>query len=329
MTLRVALIGTGGIAGRHAGAVAALAGRMQLVAACGRDAGRTDAFAGTHGIAGFTDLDRMLDTARPDLVIATHPPHGRAGEIERVAAAGVHLLVEKPIALDMAAATAMHDAVAASGVTAAIGFMYRFGDAIARWRALAAAGETGTIALYAGTYHCNSLHAWWWRRLALSGGQIVEQVIHQIDLIRHLMGEPDTVYARAARRGHADVPDYDVEDLSAITFGWDDGRIATLNASNLAVAGVWHKDWHIIADRLSGRFSGWNDAVLTRADNSHSETIAGTTDPFVAQLAGLGNAISERRPPMIPLGEGVASLRLALAARRSATERREIRLGDG
>ena len=138
----------------------------------------------------------------------------------------------------------------AAGVVAAIGFMYRFGDAVRRWREL----DTGPVGIYVGGYHCNALHAHWWRKRALSGGQILEQAIHQVDLIRHLVGEPDSVYARYANLFHRDVPDYDVEDVSTIVFGWDDGRIASLNASNIAIPGVWHKEWAIMAHERRGAF---------------------------------------------------------------------------
>jgi predicted dehydrogenase len=323
--LRVALLGCGGIGARHAGAVRALRDEMDLVACCGRDPDRTAAFAAKHGGAPFVDLDRMLDEAKPELLIAALPPDCRSGEIERAAERGVHLLVEKPIALEMEIANRMVERVEAAGVVAAVGFMYRFGDAVRRWRSL----ETGSVGLYAGTYHCNSLHAPWWRREERSGGQIVEQVIHQIDLIRHLIGEPDSIYARRANLFHGGVEGYDIEDVSAIVFGWDDGRIATLNASNIAVPGVWHKDWAVFAEKMTGRFTGWNDAVLTPvAEPAGRETIAGATDPFIAQLADVAAAIREGRKPYVPLREGAATLRLALAARRSADERRELRLAD-
>ena len=324
MTLRVGILGCGGIAARHVGAVAALPEVMTLTACCGRDPARTEAFAARHGGHAFTDLDAMID-AGIDIAIVTIPPFARGGEVEHLAARGVHLLVEKPIALGMTAARAMTGAVVASGVTAAIGFMYRHGDAVRRWRA----ADTGPVGLYAGTYHCNALHADWWRERAKSGGQIVEQVIHQIDLIRHVMGEPDTVYARMANLFHQTTPGYDIEDVSAIVFGWDDGRVATLNASNMAVPGVWHKDWAIYAERMTGRFTGWNDAVLTRTDGANAtETIAGDTDPFVAQLADLARAIRGGDQPYVQLSEGVGALRLALAAAQSAGEGREIRLDD-
>lgn len=322
--LRVGLLGCGGIGARHAGAVKALGERMALVGCCGRDLDRTRGFAVEHGGIAYVDLDTMID-AGIDLLIATLPPYNRHGEIEHAAQRGVHLLVEKPIALDMDAATRMVDAVEASGVVAAIGFMYRFGDAVRRWRSL----DTGPVGLYVGGYYCNALHAHWWRKRALSGGQILEQVIHQVDLIRHLVGEPDIVYARSANLFHRDVPDYDVEDVSAMIFGWDNGRLATLSASNIAIPGVWHKEWAVMAERMTGRFTSWNEAVLTRTQGEvMSETIVGDTDPFVAQLADVADAIGEKREPYIPLREGAATLRLALAAVQSATEGRELRLAD-
>ena len=322
--LRVGLLGCGGIAARHAGAVAALTDRMELVACCGRDLDRTQAFAETHGGNAFIDLDKMIDEG-VDLVIATLPPYNRHGEIEHAASRGVHLLVEKPIALSMESADRMVDAVEAAGVIAAIGFMYRFGDAVRRWREL----DSGRPGLYVGGYYCNALHAHWWRKREMSGGQILEQAIHQVDLIRHLIGEPNTVYSRYANLFHHDVPGYDVEDLSSTIFGWDDGRIASLTASNIAIPGVWHKEWAIMAERITGRFTSWNDAVLTRTiGEPESETVVGESDPFVTQLADVADAIMDRREPYIPLREGARTLKRALAAVRSAQERRELRLGD-
>ena len=324
MRLRVGLLGCGGIAARHAGAIAALSDRMELVACCGRDLDRPKVFAETHGGTAFVDLDRMIDEGL-DLIVATLPPYNRHGEIEHAASRGVHLLVEKPIALTNEAADRMVAAVEAAGVVAAIGFMYRFGDAVRRWREV----DSGRPGLYAGGYYCNALHAHWWRKRDMSGGQILEQAIHQIDLIRHLIGEPDTVYARFANLFHRDVPDYDVEDVSATIFGWDDGRLASLTASNIAIPGVWHKEWTIMSEGMTSRFTSWNDAVLTRTVGEPvSETIVGESDPFVVQLADVADAILEKRKPYIPLREGAKTLELALGAVRSAQENRELRVSD-
>lgn len=317
------MLGCGGIAARHAKAIDALGDRMRLVACVGRNLERTAAFAAEHGGEPFIDLDTMVDKQAPDLVVVTLPPFARKGEVEHLASRGVHLLVEKPIALDMSAAKRMVDAVGCARVVGAVGFMYRFGDAVRRWREL----DTGQAGLYVGGYYCNALHANWWRERALSGGQILEQAIHQIDLIRHLVGEPDSVYARYANLFHRDVERYDVEDVSAIIFGYDDGRIASLTASNIAVPGVWHKEWSVMANLMTGRFRSWDQALLTRTvGDVSSETVDGGIDPFIAQLDDVATAITEKRPPYVPLAEGVKTLRLALAAIQSADEGREVRI---
>jgi predicted dehydrogenase len=325
--LRLGVLGCGGIGARHLAAAAKLPEVFEVAACCGRDPERTAAFAQANGGVAYTDFERMLDEGRLDVVVIATPPDRGAGEVERAAARRVHLLVEKPIALDADTARRMVQATEAAGVRAAVGFMYRFGEAVSRWRALAEAGETGPVGLFAGSFHCNALHAPWWRARARSGGQLVEQAIHLIDLVRVFMGEPDTVYARMANLFHRDVAGYDIEDVSAVVFGWDDGRVAVLHASNAAVPGKWVKDWRLVAERWTGRFDDWNTAVLTRtAREVAEETVAGTTDPFVAQLADLAAAIREGREPAAPLREGEATLRLALAARQAADERREIRL---
>jgi len=325
--LRIGLLGCGGVARRHAAAIATLSDQAQLVACCGRDETKISAFAREFGAAAWSDTGRMLDEAKLDLLIVALPPYAHAGQVEMAAAAGVHLLVEKPIALDMQRASSMVDATSRAHVVAACGFMYRFGDAVVRWDRASAAGETGRVGLFAGQFHCNALHAQWWRERAKSGGQMVEQLIHIVDLARHQLGEPQSVYARAVNFFHRDLERYDSDDLSAIVLGYDDGRVAVLHATNGAVPGRWDKSWQIVAERMTGRFTGWNSATLVHTSGEiRSEQIETQTDVFVAQLADLVAAIVDGRAPRVPLAEGAATLRIVLAAQLAAQSRREIRL---
>ena len=78
---------------------------------------------------------------------------------------------------------------------------------------------------------------------------MVEQLIHIVDLARHSLGMPQTVYARAANLFHRDVERYTGEDVSAIVLGYDDGRIGVLHATNVAIPGRWMKRWQIVAER--------------------------------------------------------------------------------
>jgi len=327
MTLRVAILGAGGIGSRHAEAVRQLPARMQLVASCGRDPAKADAFAAMHGGVGYADFKRMLGEAEPDLLIVALPPHAHQGQVELAAQSGVHLLVEKPIGLDLGRAEDMVAATEAAGVVAACGFMYRFGAAVERWDGLAEAGETGQPGHFSGFFHSNALHASWWRERSKGGGQMVEQLIHIVDLARHSLGQPESVYARAANLFHREVDRYDSEDVSAMILNYPDGRISVLHASNIAVPGRWTKGWQIAAERMTGNFTDFNAAELVRTHPEvSSEEIAGTTDVFVAQLADVADAIAARRAPRVPLREGAHSLAIVLAARRSADEGREVAL---
>ncbi|OEO33250.1 hypothetical protein VW23_007625 [Devosia insulae DS-56] len=322
--MRVGILGTGGIAARHAAAVAEVEG-VELVAATSRSFETAQAFSTRHGGTAYAQLDRMLGEAELDLVIVALPPGAHAGEVEAIATAGVNVLVEKPISLDLGRARAM--VAATDKVTAACGFMYRFGGAVERWTALDAAGATGRTGHFSGSFHCNALHAPWWRDREMSGGQMVEQLIHIVDLQRSTMGMPSSVVARSSNFRHTHTPGYSSEDMSAMIFGYDDGRIAVLHASNIAVPGRWMKGWQIVAERATGIFADWNNAEIVRTEGEvASETVAMTSNPFAAQIADLRDAIAERRPPRVPLGDGLATLQLVLAARRAADEKREVSL---
>ena len=163
--------------------------------------------------------------------------------------------------------------------------MYRFGDAVVRWDQARAAGETGRVGLFAGQFHCNALHAEWWRERAKSGGQMVEQLIHIVDLARHQLGEPQSVYARAGNFFHRDVERYDSDDLSAIVLGYDDGRLGVLNATNGAVPGRWDKLWQIVAERMTGRFTGWNSATLVHTSGEYAQRADRDADGCVRRAA--------------------------------------------
>ena len=221
----------------------------------------------------------------------------------------------------------MVDAATQAGVVAACGFMYRFGAAVKRWDAAAKDGEAGRAGLFTGQFHCNALHADWWRERTKSGGQMVEQLIHIVDLARHQLGEPQSVYARTANFFHRDVAGYDSDDVSAIVLGYTDGRVGVLNATNGAVPGQWTKLWQIVAERMTGRFTGWNTATLTHTSGApRTEEIDAQTDVFVAQLADVAAAIRDRRAPTVPLSDGADTLRIVLAAQQSAAEGREVSL---
>ena len=139
MALRFGVLGTGYWAQETHASVLAASEEAELVAIWGRDPAKTEAAAGRFGIAGFTDLDRLL--AEVDAVAIAVPPDVQAELAVRAAAAGRHLLLDKPLALSLDGADRVAEAVAAGGVASLIFFTLRFLPELAAW--VEAAGAVG------------------------------------------------------------------------------------------------------------------------------------------------------------------------------------------
>ena len=323
--LRTGIIGCGHFARkRHAPLLAAL-DQVQLVGFCDQVPESALLFnrefaAGCGKV--YDNCEDMFEELDLDLVFICLPPYAHGNEVELACRYGVHFLIEKPIALTMDLALAMAEHVRHSGVKSQVGFMYRHGHA-ALWlkRHIQDAGGVGQAFLSA-RYACNSLHSWWWRDRSKSGGQLVEQVIHLFDLARFFLGEPVRVYSMQDNLFHRDVDDYTAEDASGTVVRFESGGIAVFAASNGAIPNRWDYDLRVILPDLTADFEDANHAVFhhTRQAWPAATTVVAEKDMHLAETLDLLAAIREDRPPAVPIEEGVRSLRLVLAAARSAAE---------
>jgi predicted dehydrogenase len=327
--LRTAIIGCGHFAKRHANILITLPD-IKLVAFCDSLAESAAAFSQQYGGGQvYTDLGRMFAELDLDLVYICLPPYAHGNEVELACRHGVNFLIEKPIALDMALARSMSAQVAASGVKNQVGFMFRYGEA-ALWlkQRMSAAGPSAQ-AFMSARYACNALHSWWWRDRSKSGGQLVEQVIHVVDLTRYFLGEPVQVYSLQENMFHRQVADYTVEDVSVTVIRFASGSIATIAATNGAIPKRWDCDWRLVMAGLTADFQNPNNAVFHLTGNPWpgSMTIASEKDMYLAETLDLISAIRDNRPASVPIEEGVRSLELALAAARSAELGAPVTLG--
>lgn len=335
--LRTAIIGCGRFARRHAAILAAL-DQVELVGFCNRTIEKAVAFNETYASGRalvYADYGRMFDELALDLVYICLPPYAHGNEVELACRHGVHFLIEKPIALEMDLAHRMTAAVKASGVKSQVGFMFRHGEATQRLKHALLTSPPPHGAFMTLAYACNALHSAWWRDRNKSGGQLVEQAIHLLDLTRYFLGEPVEVFAAQANLFHRDVPDYTVEDASATVVRFVSGSLAVLTATNGAIPGRWEAGWRVVAPGLTADFANANHAVFhdTRPERVENvpaaETVAAETDLYLAETLDLLAAIRDDRPAAVPIEEGVRTLALALAARQSAEENRPIALADG
>ncbi|MCJ7752039.1 MAG: Gfo/Idh/MocA family oxidoreductase [Armatimonadetes bacterium] len=327
---RAGMLGCGGIANAHAQVIANLAS-TELVACCDLARERAESFSQRYADGKaevYTDFGRMFDRAKMDVVFICLPPFAHSNEVELAAERGIHVFIEKPIALTMSAANQMVRAVKKAGVKSQVGFMARHSGLVELVKRELESGDAGPVSLFTGRYLCNALHAPWWRDKSKSGGQLVEQVIHLYDLCRYLLGRPVSVYGQQRNLLHGAVEGYTVEDVSATVIAFESGALASIVGTNTAIPSKWLSMWDLVTQYRTVFASDLNRGVIRRTDSASPMelTVASEKDVFRAQALDLLNAIETDGETRCPMWEGAETLKLVLAANRSARRGSPIEL---
>ena len=214
--MRYGLVGTGYWAtATHAPAIVA-AEDAELVGVWGRDPAKAAAVAETFGCTAHENVDALFEDV--EVVAFAVPPDVQVEQAIRAARRGCHLLLDKPMALDLAAADALVDAVAEAGVASRVFFTFRFHPMVARWLADARAdgGWRGGRATWFGSPfvadspYRNST----WRR---ERGALWDVAPHALSLLLPVLGDVVDVAAvgRADGTVHAGLVHHD-ERLSSL-----------------------------------------------------------------------------------------------------------------
>lgn len=328
MSLKVGLIGCGGIAETHIQILSRIKD-VQLVSFCDINEERARLFnfkyAGDRGKV-YSNFEEMFEKEVLDIVYICLPPFAHSDEVELAAEKGIHIFIEKPIALNMEKANSMVTTVKKYDVKTQVGFQLRFGTAVEFLKSMMNSGEAGQAGLFLAKYYCNSLHSPWWRDKSKSGGQVVEQIIHLYDLSRFLIGEPKSVYCAMDNLFHKNVEGYTSEDVSIALIKFKNGCLGSISATNFAIPGRWLYELEVVTNNLTVRFTDANNAVFTRTDRSWEEslTLSSNKNLYEAITRDFLNAVKNNTPTKIPIDEGAKSLSLVLSVRKSAEEGREI-----
>jgi UDP-N-acetyl-2-amino-2-deoxyglucuronate dehydrogenase len=239
--MRVAIVGCGNIAGNHVAAFRVAPG-TEVVACCDLDADRAAGFAARHGVpTSVASVDALLDLGVDVVSVCTpHPTHESV--VTAAAARGVHVLCEKPIAIDLASAGRMIAACDAAGVTFGVLFQRRFWPAAQRIRAAIDDGTLGrpflghaSVLLHRDTSYYTA-DPWRGTWATDGGGVLMTQAVHNIDLLQWFMGECVEVSAAHATVKHGAA--IEVEDTAVATLRFASGGLATLAASTALTPGL-------------------------------------------------------------------------------------------
>jgi len=221
---RVAFVGTGGRSCTHIDRLrdfenVDLVGFMDVVP---ERAAEKQARAG-QGKA-YEDFIEMLEDSKPDALYLCVPP-AEHGFIEREAIArGIHLFIEKPMALSMALAGEIHRLAQEKNLVTCVGFQDRYLDFIPQAKQWL---EGRKVGLVDGAWVGGLPGPPWYPTYATCGGQLLEQNIHIFDMLRYLLGEPASVYC-AGGRGIIEKDGYDLHDYSSAVITMQSGAVATI-----------------------------------------------------------------------------------------------------
>jgi UDP-N-acetyl-2-amino-2-deoxyglucuronate dehydrogenase len=347
------VIGAGNIALIHGKALTALADQgVRLRAFLGRTPARVEKLAAEFGAEALADPDEFF--ARPDIQAVTIcTPSGTHGEVgRRAAAAGKHVLVEKPIDVGLHEARSLIAACQKYRVRLGVVLQSRFLPAVQLIKQAVERGRLGRLHVvdaYVKWYRTREYYAassWRGTKALDGGGALINQAIHTVDLVQYFAGRATWVSGLTARKQH---PQIEAEDTALALVRYESGAAGVIEATTSLYPGFARRvELHgergsIVLD--GNDIASWNlvdrgqeEEELDRSrraesDLRDSDRFNAASDPMaldiwghVRQMKDFVAAVREGRAPAVDGPEALKALEIVLAVYRSAEIGRPVEL---
>ena len=341
MSLGWGIIGIGSHADLKIAPAMDLADDSRLVSVYSRDQARADAFAARHGAdAACNDFDFLLADSRVDAVFICSPNHLHAPQTIRAAAAGKHVLAEKPMATTISDAAAMIDACRDHGVTLGLGFELRFHPAHLWAKQVIGDGTIGHIRLARAQWGRGNrgepehlprtgLREWWETPEMIGDASVLVGLgVHVFDLMRFLLRE-DVVEVVAMTDGQTERQP--LEHIATIALRMGSGTIAQVMCGRMLPdtqndLGLYGSD-----GRFATRESVWEarlgQAEIVSASQEESRSFEyNYLANFVDELNDFRSALEHDRAPAATGEDGLRAAEITSAAIESAKAGRAVKV---
>ncbi|HEY1806873.1 MAG TPA: Gfo/Idh/MocA family oxidoreductase [Terracidiphilus sp.] len=336
--MRVGFIGAGGIAGKHAQAYKNIG--YQVVAVTDRTEERGRKFADAWGAEFVARPQQVAERADVDFLDVCTFPAYRLEAVELGAQNGKHVLVEKPMAVDLATAAQMIDAARRAGIQLGVVSQHRFDHSTLFLKRAIAEGRMGKI-LQADAYvkwhrtdeyYARPVKGSW---AGEGGGALISQAIHQVDVLLYLIGAVDEVFGYWQLGATHKI---ESEDLVSAVLRYSSGAIGVIQAAtalwpgyperieihgtkgSAIVTGDQLTTWDVRDDR------GEPAPISQQAKSGASDPMAISLTPFERQLADFGEACKSGRPPASSGVDGYRALQLVRSIYTSCDEGRKVQI---
>lgn len=319
-----------------------------VVAAVEADAALRDSFCADFGVRGYASVDALLAEETPDIA-AVFLPHADCPEAAaRLAAKGVHLMVEKPMAASAAGAERIVQAARDGGVKLTTGYCWRFHPVAHEFKRVVDSGALGRIVGAEGRCAAGRLHryidgnaSWMLQRERSGGGPMYNLGVHWIDLFRWILGEE---VVEVSGRNVKVNTEYDIEDNSFAHLLFSSGTIASLDISYTVPDSCPHgRDLYVAMRGTRGAlmwapaYEGEKDVLHVcsdapvfsgaprRTEEFELEPVAGYSGYMGQQyVREFVDVIATDGTPRVTGEDGVAALKVVEAVYRSASEKRWV-----
>ncbi len=297
-------------------------------------------------LAGYpveTDIHEALEKHKPDAVIVANPTALHLDVAIPAAEADCAILLEKPISDSLDRLDELQKAAQKSGRKILVGFQFRYHPTLNKARELIQAGALGqilTVHAHWGEY-LPQWHPWEDYRQSYAaradlGGGVIRTLTHPLDYLRWLIGEVESLWSF---NGHVSSLELDVEDVAEIGLKFSSGAIGGVHLNyvqrppshRLEIVGTsgtlrWdNADGILHFHKMPAAFGAFSDnppapVVETFAPHAGFER----NQLFVAQTRHFVEVVREEAEPRCALEDGIQALRLALAAKESASSGRAV-----
>ena len=328
--MKVGIVGAGTMGSAHARAWQATdASLVGVTTSHLRSATRLAEATNTRA---FESYEALL--AEVDIIDICTPTDLHKDMVLRAAAAGKHIVCEKPIALNIEDAKEMIAACKRANVRLFIAMVVRFFPQYRTAQQAVASGQIGTlgvIRLKRVAYQPLGDELWFTDE-ARSGGLLVDLMLHDFDYARWLAGNVKRVYAKSIRSQKPDAP----SDYALVTLSFDNDCKALIEGGWAYPPGTF---------RVGMDIAGEDGVIEWRSDDSHTIQpflkpgeaeavdrvgipLSGTEDPFTTEIKHAYDAIKNGTPFLVSADDSLEALRIALAARESLETGQAVLLGE-
>lgn len=334
------IVGCGTIAGWHAEAISKLH-EAKLVGVTDAFPEAGEAFAGKYGVRFSKSFDEMLENREVEIICICTPSGMHAPLAEKAVLAGKHVIVEKPMALNLEEADKVIHACEAAGVKMAVISQLRFSKAAKQLKAALDNGALGKLVMgdiymkYFRSQEYYDKGGWRGTWKMDGGGALMNQGIHGVDLLQYMMGPVKSVFAHTRTMTRK----IEVEDTVSAVLEFRSGALGVIQAATSIYPGTPRRleingeKGTIIMEEES--ITKWEAAGMCIPENLHigntdssaaSNPAAISMDGHLEQIGDMIEAVKTGKKPLVDQYEGRKPLEIIMAVYESSRTGRLVEL---